>query len=40
MATLSKEQIQSEIERIVKAEVRNYFRMARPGFEIVSNHLK
>ena len=39
MATLSKEQIQSEIERIVKAEVRNYFRMARPGFEIVSNHL-
>ena len=39
MATLSKAQIQSEIERIVKAEVRNYFRMARPGFEIVSNHL-
>ena len=39
MATLSKEQIQSEIQRIVKAEVRNYFRMARPGFEIVSNHL-
>ena len=39
MATLSKAQIQSEIQRIVKAEVRNYFRMARPGFEIVSNHL-
>ena len=39
MATLTKAQIQSEIQRIVKAEVRNYFRMARPGFEIVSNHL-
>ena len=39
MATLTKEEIESEIQRIVKAEVRNYFRMARPGFEIVSNHL-
>ena len=39
MATLTKAQIQAEVQRVVKEEVRNYFRMARPGFEIVSNNL-
>ena len=36
--SITKEQLEKTIKKIVEAEVQNYFRMARPGFEIVSNN--
>ena len=35
---LSSEQIQDLVDKIVEDRLDNYFRMSRPGFEIVSGH--
>ena len=35
---LSSEQIQDIVDKIVEDKLDNYFRMSRPGFEIVSGH--
>ena len=34
--SLTREQIEAEVERILDEKLENYFRMSRPGFEIVS----
>ena len=35
---LSSEKIQELVEKIIEDKLENYFRMSRPGFEIVSGH--
>ena len=35
---LSSEKIQELVEKIIEDKLENYFRMSRPGFEIVSRH--
>ena len=35
---ITPEQIQKEVERIVKEELEDYFRMARPGFTMSPGH--
>ena len=38
MADISSEKIEAEVKRIVKEELEDYFRMARPGFTLSSGH--
>lgn len=38
MSNITPEQIQKEVERIVKEELEDYFRMSRPGFTMSSGH--
>ena len=39
MSELTKSEIKQQVAKYVKQEINEYFRMGRPGFEIVSNHL-